>query len=115
MRLAEITNPAIRPNVGTGLGNAAGSSQDISILSTYMANFIKLSFIIGGVWAFFWLLIGAVEYIMAGGEKEKIGQAKKKMQESIIGLVVLLSSYAIFKLINLVFGINILNFDIPVI
>ena len=113
--LAEITNPAIQPNVGAGLGIGAGTGKDVSIISIYLANFVKLSFIIGAIWAFFWFLMGAVEYIIAGGEKDKIAQARKRMVESITGLVILLCSYAIFRLINLIFGINLLNFNIPVI
>ena len=109
--LAEINNPSIKPNVVSGLGG----DKDVTVLAVYITNFVKIMFIAGTISLFFMLLFGAFEYLTAGGEKDKIGNATKRMTNAIVGMIIMLSAYAIFRLINTVFGINILNLEIPVI
>lgn len=107
MRLAQITNPALNPLVGTGSG--------LTILQLFITNFIAIVFIVGGVIFFFMLLTGGVEYITAGGDKEATQKASKRITHALIGLAILLSSYAILLLVGEVFGINLTNLNIPVI
>jgi hypothetical protein len=115
MNLAQITNPAIDPKVGI-LKSYLDSGKPASYaLGMYITNFIKLAFTIAGVAFFFMLIWGGFEYITAGGDKEKVGTAMKRISNALIGMVILLSSYAIFRLVNRVFGINVLNLVIPVI
>ena len=109
--LAQIYNPAIKSNIGTG----GSTDHDVLVLSVFIANLIKIMFIVGAIGSFFMLLVGGFEYLTAGGEKDKIGAATKRIGNALIGIVILLSGYALFRLINLVFGINILNLEVPVI
>lgn len=108
--LSRITNQAIDPKVGDVI-----NGEDIGTLALFISNGVKLIFVIGGLAFFFMLLWGAFEYITAGGEKEKVGSATKRMTNALIGMVILLSSYVIFKLVNTIFGINVLNLEIPTI
>lgn len=109
--LAEIQNPSIKSSVGSGLGG----DKDVTVLAVYITNFVKIMFIVGTISLFFMLLLGAFEYVTAGGEKDKVGNSTKRMSNAIIGIILMLSAYAIFRLINTVFGINILNLEVPVI
>lgn len=102
-----ITNPAVSEKVGTGEGAA--------ILQLFLGNFLQIMFIAGGVVAFFMLLLGGFEYITAGGDKEKTQNSTKRITAGIVGLAILFSAFAITKLVGLIFGINILKFEIPVI
>ncbi|MEK7503884.1 MAG: hypothetical protein AAB550_00040 [Patescibacteria group bacterium] len=102
----DITNPAISPKVGTGNG--------IDILQLFLGNFLQIMFIAGGVVAFFMLLLGGFEYITAGGDKEKTQNSTKRITAGIVGLAILFSAFAIIKLVGMIFGINILKFEIPV-
>lgn len=113
--LSQIINPVINPKIGDidqfpGVYNATSY-----VIQKFLVNFIKLSFVIASVVFLFMLVWGGIEHIMAGGDKERLGNSSKRITNALIGIVILLGSYAIFKLVNLVFGINILKLDIPVI
>lgn len=115
--LSQITNPAIDNTIGgAGLpGSGFGLSDTTHVMGLFLRNFVKLGFIIGSIIFFFMLLWGAFEYITAGGDKDKVGNASKRMSNAMIGMVLLLATYAISRLVNQVFGINLLSLEIPVI
>jgi hypothetical protein len=50
----------------------------------------------------------------AGGDKAAIESARSRLGSAFMGLVILLSSFAILKLIENFFGVNILTLDIGV-
>lgn len=106
-----IINPAIDPKIGTP--NFLGNNS--AILQLFLTNFIRIGFIVGAVIFFSMLVWGAIEYITAGGEKEKAGNASKRLTNAAIGLVILFSTYAIIRLAKSIFGIDILHLEIPVI
>lgn len=62
--------------------------------------------------AFFFLLIGGVQWIMAGGDKEGTEKARKKITNALIGLAIVFSAYALAFLVNALFGVNILQLQI---
>lgn len=64
--------------------------------------------LIGAALAFFaMLLLGAYTIITAGGNPENIQKAQKIFKNSIIGLAIVLASYLVVKLIEIVLNINI--------
>ncbi len=65
--------------------------------------------------AFFFLLIGGVQWILAGGGKEGTEKARKKITNALVGLAIVFSAYAIAFLVEAIFGISILHFTIPTI
>lgn len=69
--------------------------------------------IISGIASFFFLLIGGVQWILAGGDKEGTEKARKRITAALIGLAIVFSAYALATLVNAVFGVDILNFRIP--
>ncbi len=121
--LAQIINPVIKPEIGSfyyipGVGNNYVPGFSVAttyVLQRFLVNFIRLSFVVASVVFLFMLVWGGIEYILGGGEKEKVGNAWKRITHALIGIFILLATYAIFKLVNLVFGINILMLDIPTI
>lgn len=117
--LAQITNPAINQDIGNpgyfNFFHAGGLKATSYVILKYLVNFLNIAFIVGSVGFLLMLLLGSVEYIIAGGEKEKVGNAQKRITSAIIGLIILFSVFAISSLINLVFGIDILKLEIPVI
>lgn len=104
-----ITNPAIDPKIGTPV------LPDTGIVTLFIVNFIRLGFIIGAVIFVFMLIMGSLEYISAGGEKEKVGNAQKRITQALIGIAILFSLFAITSVVRIIFGINILQLDVPVI
>lgn len=103
--LAQITNPAINPKLGTGNG--------VTGFQLVAGNLIQMAFIAGSVIAFVVLLIGSIEYITGGGDKEATQKAGKKITSSLIGLALLFSVFAIISIIERLFGLSITKLNLP--
>ena|SRR5579859_183522 len=61
---------------------------------------------IGLLSVFIFLIWGSIEWITAGGDKTKVETARNKITGSVIGLIVLLSSLAIFFLVQQLLGVQ---------
>lgn len=83
-----------------GLGSVNLGTKDLKDTIAEILN-VLLGFL--GVIAVVIILLGGFKWMTAGGEEEKVGEAKKLLSAGIIGLVVILSAYAIarFVLTNL--------------
>jgi len=68
---------------------------------------------LAGILAFIFLLVGGVQWITAGGEKDAVEKGRRKIVQALIGLTIVFSVYAIVFVINTVFAINIMQFTIP--
>ncbi|MEK7503882.1 MAG: hypothetical protein AAB550_00030 [Patescibacteria group bacterium] len=73
---------------------------------------INLILIASAIIAFFFLLIGGVQWIFAGGDKEGTEKARKRITASLVGLAIVFSAYALVFIIQALFGVNILSFDL---
>lgn len=108
MTLAQkFTNPV----VGSTLKSfeEGDSSQ---FLNVFVPNGIGLIFVFGALSFFFMLLWGAVTWILSGGDKASVESSKGKITNASVGFVLLLGSFAVAKLIETFFDINILSIDI---
>jgi hypothetical protein len=103
-----ITNPVINSTIGTG-GNAAS----LGIFQRFLSNFITIAFGLGVIILFFMLIWGGITYISARGDKEAVQRGSKTIFNALIGIVILFSTYAILRLIAMLFGIDILHLAIP--
>lgn len=77
---------------------------------------ISAILIFGTIAAFIFLLLGAVQWITAGGDKEGTEKAKKRITGAIIGLVILLLAYAILIFVGSLFfgnGKTLLDLTLP--
>jgi len=98
-----ITNKAI-PNL---TGNPG------SDLARYIAIIWQVLVIIGGLAVLLWIIWGALDWIMAGSNPDRLKSAKEKMFQALFGLVMLVLSFLIVKLISTITGLEILNPDWP--
>ena len=96
-QLAQITNKAI-----SGLDNP-------NTLAKYLAIIWKVLIIFGGLMVFLQLVWGALNWILSGSNPDRLKRAKDQMFNGIFGLVILVLSYAIIRLISTFTGLNILN------
>lgn len=99
----KITNPAT-PQLSGKTG--------VSFVQSLIPALVGLIFAIGALVFFFVMITGAIQWITSGGEKGALEAARGKISNAIIGIVVLLATFAIIKLIENFFGINILTLDI---
>lgn len=64
-------------------------------LGSFLSAFFNIIFFIGFFLAFFWGAWGVFHYIFAGGNKEGLASARKRIIWAIVGLVLLLLTFAI--------------------
>jgi hypothetical protein len=66
---------------------------------------IRLFFVIAGVAALLYLLLGAFSWITSGGNKENVEKARDKIQAAIVGIILIIIVVAILATFEkIVFG-----------
>lgn len=81
------------------IGSIEGTiSLVIGLLTTLAGVFFIINFI-----------VGAFNWVTAGGDSGNISKARDKMLQSLIGLIVVVLSYSIIAIIGTVIGIELLN------
>ena len=100
----EIYNPALIERLQ--------GMRGIEFINLILPNLITLFFIGATIAALFVLLIGGIRWITSGGDKAATESARGIITAAIIGLVLVFSVYAILRLIELFFGIDLIVIDI---
>ncbi len=91
-------------NLGSqGIGEAAGA------LTNIISQIIGVMTIIAGIWFIFQFIISAYGYMTAGGDQQKMSTATKKITSALIGLIVVVTAYAIMSLLGKLLGFEFLN------
>lgn len=94
--------------------NAGGTEPADTLLGTVVGNAIMVIFILGAILLIFYLLWGGIDWIMSGGDKEKVANARKKITSALIGLVILAFTFFIASILGRIVGFNPLQeFTIP--
>lgn len=102
-----ITNPIL----GTPAVGASGNAG-INFLQKAVPAAIILGLVAGVVIFFYMLVTGAIAWISSGGDKQALEGARGKITNALIGLVILLATFAIIRLVGYFFNISILTLDI---
>ncbi len=108
--LAQLTNPVIPEIIGKGPVDK-GSTAIGLLLSQVFAGLFLLAFIT----AFFYLITGAIHWITSGGDKTKLEDARNRIIHSIVGIIVVASSWAIISLVGQFIGLDLEKLPIPTI
>ena len=109
---AQIINPAIDPTLGADAESAESGATFVSYFITLWRGVV----FIGGLLVFVYFMWGGIEWISAGGDSAKVGKARDKITQSIVGLIVLVASFALIGLISQIFfgpSFNLLELTIP--
>ena len=96
--VAPIFGQVQNPLAGTSYGNLGG-------VGLFITNIIRLLFVVAGIYALFNFLIAGFEYINAGGDSKRLEKAWSRIWQSLMGLVIMVASFAIASLFGyLIFG-----------
>ncbi len=77
-------------------------------------NAIRFILLIAFVLAFIFLIIGGIRWITAGGDEKAVSSARGMITAALIGLVVVLVSYALIVLVETFFGVHIISGPITI-
>jgi hypothetical protein len=93
---------AIEAPQGVEEYNTLAGDGGIGIL-VFLSRFIQLIFVLAGIWVMFNFIIAGFIYMSAEGDAAATGKVKNKITMSVIGLVIIVSSYAIASVLGLIF------------
>lgn len=87
-----------------------GPSDAPSLFNTFLTSVIGIITVVGFIWFVFLIITGAISIMTAGGDKNAVAGAAKKITNGLIGLVVLIAALFIIDLFGTLMGIpDILN------
>lgn len=91
--------------------NIGDETKSRVAINTDLGSFVSKSFsaviLVAGLATFMYLVYGGLSWIMAGGDKGKLEEARAKITNGVIGLAIVASAWAIYLLIDYFFGIGI--------
>lgn len=99
-------------NLGSTQGNnGIGASTS---LGTIIKNATTTIFAIAAILVLAMLIWGGVEWVLSGGDKEKVANARKRIIASLIGLAIIALAFFIVSVFGQILHFNVLNnFTIP--
>ena len=72
-------------------------------LASFITPLLNVAFYIAAFLAFYWLIWGAFQYILAGGKKEDLAKARARITWALIGLIVIFAAFLIAKYASEIF------------
>ncbi len=78
-------------------------------ISTFINAALRFAFIIAILGVLVMLVWGGVAWIISGGEKEAVGEARKRIVNALIGLAILAVAFAIAQLAGQFVGVDLLG------
>lgn len=82
-----------------GLFFSEGSANVGAILT----GLLGIAFYVAAFLAFYWLIWGAFQYIVASGDKEQLAKARARITWALVGLVIVFLAYFIAKFASEIF------------
>lgn len=76
-------------------------------INLFLNNVITLIYEVAIVLVVLMFLWGALEWILSGGDKEKVAEARKRIINALIGLALLAVAFAILKVFGIFTGFTI--------
>jgi uncharacterized membrane protein len=108
--LAIEGSPIGSPFSGIGILGNPNDKGAVTLFASFISATIGLMTIIAVIWFIFVLITGAISIISAGGDKQALENAQKRITTGLIGLVVVVAGIFLVDLVGRLIGIeNILN------
>jgi len=74
------------------------------VVANFISGLLRIAFVVAAVILLFNLLYAGIQWISAGGDSGKIDKAKNRLTQSVVGILILSASVAIFMAINTFLG-----------
>jgi predicted metalloprotease len=105
-QLLTLQVPGYEGEIGAPEGIPTGGLSEGSGIAQWAITFLFIGAI---VVALFMLIYSGIQWIMSGGDKQKVESARHRIIYAIIGLVVVFLSFMIINVIGTIFGVNLLG------
>lgn len=77
-----------------------GNASVNDLIGSTISKFINMGFIVAGLLMLFFLMWGALDWILSEGDKERVSKAQKKITNAIIGMILIVLSITIFGVVT---------------
>jgi len=104
----KLENPVL-----DGFLKGAGVDEAPDAFGSVLRTFIEILILVGIIAFIFHFLLGGIKWITSQGEEGKVKEARDQVTQALIGLVIVFVAFAIAKLIEVVFGVDIQNLSVP--
>lgn len=78
-------------------------------LGKFIGGLAGVALIAAGAASFGFFVLGGLRWVLSGGEKGKIEEAQHMITSALVGLSIVAASFAIFSVIQYLFGIDIVK------
>lgn len=107
--LAQTPDPAVEDIVGRITNPLPSKYQSLTGspggLVFFFSNVLRLVFVIAGIYAFINFIVAGFQYMTAAGDSKALGNAWARIWQSLLGLLVIVGSFALAALFGqLIFG-----------
>ncbi len=102
---------AVDIGTATKINGNTGISQTYDNFGTIITLVLRISITAASIILLFLLIFGGITFIMSAGsgDSKKADQGKKTITSAIIGFAIVVFSYVIIKIIEIITGLHILN------
>lgn len=107
MKIAQIRNP-----VAEIFNPGEKGRSDVELLELLITRTIRVLFVAAVIFFIFYFIIGGIRWIMSSGDAKAVESARNQILHALIGLVILFALFALLKVIEVLFGVSILQIDI---
>lgn len=87
--------------------NLSGTLGNFSNLNSTLTTLFRFVIGLAGIIFLVLFLVGGVQYLTAAGNEEQTGKAKRLLVDAIVGLIIVLSAFAIGNFILARLGLNV--------
>jgi len=81
----------------------------LSELQIFIRNALMVFIVFGAFFIVIYIVIAGIQWIMSGGDKNKLAAARGRLTWAIIGFIVILSSFFIINAIGYLFKVDLLK------
>jgi len=94
------------------LSPGSGPASIGALFARGISVIIGILTVVAGLWFLFQFMIGAFGWLTAGGDKAQLEGARKRLANSIIGLVIVVAAIFIIEIVGNIIGLEILRPDL---
>lgn len=110
---------ATGPGAGTSLGKIDPPpgipNQDPTIyVSGVIRNGIRLLILVAFILSLLWTIFAGFRFVTSGGDTKTVGQAWASIYWGIVGMLVVMGSYAIVRLVEIFFNVTIISGNLTI-
>ncbi len=108
VREEEVSKDTVKPTLGVEIPGFAGFQDPVRVNGVLQVGFIGeyiaavYRWLIGimAVFAVIMIMVGGVQYMLKGGSQQGVTEAKQRIKNALIGMVILLGSYTLLYTTN---------------